>query len=67
MNEQTNPEIVPEEREQDAPQAEQAQAAFDITQVKRVLEAALLSSTEPLNVAQMKRLFAGQVDADYIR
>ncbi len=40
---------------------------FDIAQVKRVLEAALLSSTEPLNVAQLKRLFGGQVDADNIR
>jgi segregation and condensation protein B len=35
--------------------------------VKRVLEAALLSSTEPLTVLQLKRLFSGQVDADNIR
>jgi segregation and condensation protein B len=35
--------------------------------VKRVLEAALLSATEPLTVQQLKRLFAGEVDADNIR
>ena len=41
--------------------------AFDIAHVKRVLEAALLSGTDPLTVQQMKRLFGGQVDADNIR
>jgi len=41
--------------------------AFDVEHVKRVLEAALLSSTEPLTVQQLKRLFSGQVDADTIR
>ena len=35
--------------------------------MKRVLEAALLSATEPLTVLQLKRLFAGEVDADNIR
>ena len=35
--------------------------------VKRVLEAALLSTPEPLTVQQLRRLFAGQVDADNIR
>jgi segregation and condensation protein B len=35
--------------------------------VKRVLEAALLSASEPLTVQQLKRLFAGEVDADNIR
>jgi segregation and condensation protein B len=72
MNEQTNPEVLPEEPEQDAPQAEAAEAlpeaaSFDIAQVKRVLEAALLSSSEPLTVLQMKRLFSGQIDADNLR
>ena len=38
-----------------------------VPEVKRVLEAALLSSTEPLTVQQLKRLFAGEVDADNIR
>lgn len=38
-----------------------------IPHVKRVLEAALLSSPEPLGVQQLKRLFAGEVDADNIR
>ncbi len=37
------------------------------THIKRVLEAALLSSPEPLTVQQLKRLFGGQVDADNIR
>jgi segregation and condensation protein B len=44
-----------------------AEPAIDLGQVKRVLEAALLSSSEPLNVQQLKRLFAGEVDADNIR
>jgi segregation and condensation protein B len=41
--------------------------ALDIAHVKRVLEAALLSSNEPLTVQQLKRLFGGEVDADNIR
>jgi len=40
---------------------------IDVAEVKRVLEAALLSSAEPLTVQQLKRLFAGEVDADNIR
>jgi len=40
---------------------------LDLGHVKRVLEAALLSSSEPLTVQQLKRLFAGEVDADNIR
>ncbi len=40
---------------------------IDLVHVKRVLEAALLSSPEPLAVQQLRRLFAGQVDADNIR
>jgi segregation and condensation protein B len=39
----------------------------DLVHVKRVLEAALLASTEPLTVQQLKRLFGGQVHADNIR
>ncbi|HYC37981.1 MAG TPA: SMC-Scp complex subunit ScpB [Usitatibacter sp.] len=35
--------------------------------VKRVLEAALLASTEPLTVQQLRRLFGGQVHSDNIR
>src|SRR5688572_8431307 len=71
MNEQTNPEVLPDD-ESPSPLGEgrgegDDAPAFDITQVKRVLEEALLSSTEPLNVAQLKRLFGGQVDADNIR
>ena len=38
-----------------------------VPEVKRILEAALLSSSEPLTVLQLKRLFAGEVDADNIR
>ena len=74
MNEQTNPELLPDD-EIPAPGAEGQDGggdpveapAFDIAQVKRVLEAALLSAAEPLTVLQLKRLFAGQVDADNIR
>ena len=89
MNEQTNPELPPEDDENPAaepaaaapvealepdaaPEPEAAVAGEaaggpDITHVKRVLEAALLSSAEPLNVQQLRRLFGGQVDADNIR
>jgi segregation and condensation protein B len=73
MNEQTNPEMLPDDEEILSPLGEgqgegEAEApAFDIVQVKRVLEAALLSASEPLTVLQLKRLFAGQVDADNIR
>ena len=39
----------------------------NLEHVKRVLEAALLAAGEPLSVQQLKRLFAGEVDADNIR
>src|SRR5689334_20045107 len=69
MNEQTNPEMLPDD---DEPMPEptavaEAQPAFDLQHVKPVLDAALLSSSEPLTVQQLKRLFSGQVDADTIR
>ena len=63
MNEQTNPEVL----EEGAAPAEVPQPGPDIHQVKLVLEAALLSSPEPLTVLQLKRLFAGEIDADNIR
>ena len=73
MNEQTNPEIPPDE-DIPGPDADVVdehghgeQPGFDIAQVKRVLEAALLSTTEPLTVQQLRRLFSGQVHADNIR
>jgi segregation and condensation protein B len=62
MNEQTNPEMLPDDEER-LPEGQ----ALDITHIKRVLEAALLSSTEPLSVQQLKRLFGGEVAADNIR
>ena len=77
MNEQTNPEepveaeAVAEEVVAAQPEAEPSEAitpaAIDLLHVKRVLEAALLSSTVPLTVQQLKRLFRGEVDADNIR
>jgi segregation and condensation protein B len=83
MNEQTHPETpgVPEEQEDivlgeteveeslPAAVAEEAVPAesLDMTHVKRVLEAALLSAPEPLTVQQLKRLFGGEVAADNIR
>ena len=83
MNEQTNPEILPEDDKPgtDPDVVEQSETAevialesgsvpdvpIDINHVKRVLEAALLSTTEPLTVQQLKRLFGGQVQADNIR
>jgi len=72
---------VPQDSQAEAAQAEALQSedapsgdtpsdeapALDIAHVKRVLEAALLSTPEPLNVQQLKRLFSGQVAADNIR
>ena len=79
MNEQTNPEILPDDEkpgtdpgfvEQSGSglqQALESGSVPDLPLVKRVLEAALLSSTEPLTVQQLKRLFGGRVDVDTIR
>ena len=69
MNEQTNPEILTDESAP-SPLGEgggEGHAEIDLAQIKLVLEAALLSSSEPLTVLQLKRLFAGEVDADNIR
>jgi segregation and condensation protein B len=63
MNEETNPELLPQE---EAP-PEQPGEAVDLAHVKRVLEAALLSTSDPLTVQQLRRLFRGEVDADNIR
>ena len=57
-----NPEIL----EGDEPEAPPP-AVIDVAQAKLVLEAALLSSSEPLTVLQLKRLFAGEIDADTLR
>ena len=68
MNEQTNPDIAPDEEAQPSTQLEAVEAVpIDIEHVKRVLEAALLSSAEPLTVQQLRRLFGGEVAADNIR
>jgi len=68
MNDQTNPEIPGEEESAEAAMPDTApQPSLELSEVKRVLEAALLSSTEPLTVQQLKRLFAGEIDADNIR
>src|SRR5690349_19839253 len=83
MNEQTNPEMLPDEQTpgsdpdvvgphghgtDGAPESgSDPNVPIDIAEVKRVLEAALLSAPEPLTVQQLKRLFAGEVDADNIR
>jgi segregation and condensation protein B len=78
MNEQTNPETVPDEIENpgsepdvvgqgEGPAHEAGPDPVDMTHIKRVLEAALLSSAEPLTVQQLRRLFAGEVAADNIR
>jgi len=36
-------------------------------EAKRILEAALLASPEPLGLTELKRLFDGEVDSDFIR
>jgi len=69
MTDQTNPEL-PEEEEAESsavPEPVESGPSLDLGEVKRVLEAALLSASEPLTVLQLKRLFAGEVDADNIR
>ena len=58
-----NPEVL----EEGAAPADAPAPGLDIHEVKLVLEAALLSSPEPLTVLQLKRLFAGEIDADNIR
>jgi segregation and condensation protein B len=63
MTEQTNPDLEPDE----PAQTPQERGSDPVTHVKRVLEAALLSTPEPLTVQQLKRLFGGEVDADDIR
>lgn len=40
---------------------------YDIAEVKRILEAALLTSQEPLPVTDLRRLFEDQLSADTIR
>jgi len=66
MNEQTNP-VENTEQAEDRVQDAEPGPVLELTEVKRVLEAALLSASEPLTVLQLKRLFAGEVDADNIR
>ena len=74
MNPEHNkPEALPEDDASvvdEAPaQTEVAESApgIDLLHVKRVLEAALMSTQEPLGVQQLRRLFSGQVDNDNIR
>jgi segregation and condensation protein B len=76
MNDQINPELIPGEEEpgtdpefvKEPDQVIQhAPELGSVPIVKRVLEAALLSTPEPLTVQQLRRLFAGEVDADNIR
>jgi segregation and condensation protein B len=39
----------------------------DVNEVKKVLEAALLASPEPLGLAELKRLFDGEIATDTLR
>jgi segregation and condensation protein B len=69
MNDQTNPELEDDDEPSTPPPPPLVlgEASLELGEVKRVLEAALLSTSEPLTVQQLKRLFAGEVDADNIR
>jgi segregation and condensation protein B len=79
MNEQTNPKpgtdpdfaetpgTDPDVVEQHEEKHDSALEPGSVPHVKRVLEAALLSATEPLSLRDLRRLFAGEVDADNIR
>lgn len=51
----------------EAPAPEPEREPLDLELVKRVLEAALLSASEPLTALQMKRLFAGELDVENLR
>ena len=42
-------------------------ASFDVQEVKRVLEAALLTSAEPLQVTELKKLFKDELGNDVLR
>jgi segregation and condensation protein B len=42
-------------------------ASFDLPEVKRILEAALLSSSEPLGLHELNRLFADGLSTDALR
>ena len=42
-------------------------ASFDLQEVKRVLEAALLTSAEPLQVADLRKLFKDKLGNDVLR
>ncbi len=41
--------------------------SFDLQEVKRVLEAALLTSAEPLQVADLRKLFVDELGSDVLR
>ncbi len=41
--------------------------SFDLQEVKRILEAALLTASEPLQIADLKRLFDDELGADALR
>jgi len=51
----------------EAPVPEPEREPLDLDLVKRVLEAALLSASEPLTVQNLKRLFAGGLDVENLR
>jgi segregation and condensation protein B len=53
--------------EAEAPVPVAEREPLDLNLVKRVLEAALLSTAEPLTVQQLKRLFGGELDVDSLR
>jgi segregation and condensation protein B len=40
---------------------------YDVSEVKRVLEAALLTSQEPLSLSDLRKLFEDQLSADTVR
>jgi segregation and condensation protein B len=50
-----------------APEAAAEREPLDLNLVKRVLEAALLSASEPLALPQLKRLFGGELDVESLR
>ena len=53
--------------EQDAQPAEESESALDLALVKRVLEAALLVSAEPMTLAELKKLFDEDLGNETLR
>ena len=60
-------EAVDEAMQVSAGNAFAVDTAIDIAEAKRALEAALLAASEPMAVAELKKIFDGELSADIVR